>query len=361
MKDVHCSSLARLMVCAGPLFFENLPKQETNAAAEEGTAAGEYLERLLTKQQIGTHAKNNVPFDDDMRFYCGDISEQIVANAKTQVLCEQVIDWQTRSGIWIRGRYDGGYISHNDKLYIEDLKYGWGIVEAERNWQLLGYAIGEVIRRGVAFEKIVMRIQQPRPHHEDGPSRAWEITYEELLAYKEQIEARMDVIASGDKTLTTSSHCRYCPASGDACPAIGKAFYLGVEVAHEFLQDSINDKELSQQLDLANRVSEIIKIKMDSLKSLAVSRIKEGKIIPNYVTETSYGDRKWKPGVGPQVFEALVGKKIVEQVMLSPAKAEKAGVPKDLVNALVDRHFLGQKLTRKDSSKIAAKIFGKGE
>jgi hypothetical protein len=355
---IRCSGLARPMICAGSLFFEDLPQQETNAAAEEGTAAGEWLANILTGKHVGTHASNGVQFDNDMHFYTKPIADEINSNRQSEVLCEQRIDWQTRSGIWIKGSYDISFI-RDGVLYIDDLKYGWGIVEVQENWQLLGYAIGEVIRRGVAFDKVVMRIHQPRPHHENGSTREWHVTYDALLAYKEKIEARCDAIAAGLNTLVTSEKCKYCPAAV-ACPAHSKSFFRGVEVAHEFTQDNIDEKELAFQLDLVARVSEVIKIKSDSLKALAVDRMKKGAIIPGYVNEQSYGDRKWKPGVSPESIKLMTGKDITETVMLSPAKAEKAGIPKEFVNQLVDRHFLGLKLIKRDAGKDADKIFNGG-
>lgn len=357
---IRCSGLSRPMVCAGSLFFEGLPEQETNEAAKEGTAAGEYLERLLVRghEAFPTHAANGVQFDDDMKFYTTDIAKEISFRAQSKILCEQRIDWVTRSGITISGSYDVSYV-HEGKLYIDDLKYGWKIVEPKENWQLLGYAIGEVIRQGVAFDRIVMRIHQPRPHHEDGPTREWEITYDQLLEYKEQIEARMDKISGGFAELVTSEKCKYCPAAASACTAFNRSVFHGIDyVLSDFKQDELNEKEVAFQLDLLDRVTEVLKIKSDSIKQLAVSRIKNGAIIPNYITEDSYGDRKWKKDVSPEVIETLTGKNIVEKVMLSPAKAEKLGVPKELVAGFVDRYFIGQKLARRDVAAMGAKIFG---
>ncbi len=354
---IRCSNLARPMVCAGSLFFKDLPPEETNSAAEEGTAAGEYLRLILEGKPIPTHASNKIQFDSDMEFFTRPIANKIIADTQSPILCEQRIDWKTRSGITIQGSYDISYVMDGN-LHVEDLKYGWGLVEVNDNWQLLGYAIGEVIRQGKAFPKIILRIHQPRPHHEDGPTRTWELTYAELLEYKEKIELRMEKIANGYQDLTTSPKCKYCPAAV-ACPAISKAFYRGIEVVHDFIQDNLSDQELSFQLDLIARVSEVLKIKNDSIKALAIDRIKGGKIIPNYVTEASYGDRKWKKDISPEVIETMTGKKVVKQEMLSPAQAEKAGVPKDFVAALVERHFVGNKVVRKDSTAIGNKIFGK--
>lgn len=355
--EVHCSQLARPMVCAGFLSFEGLERLPAGPAAEEGTACGELLDRKLTGQPIGKQARNGVYFDDDMHFYLDSIVEEINGNRQSDVLCEQPIDWRTRSGVWIRGKYDISFVREG-KLYIDDLKYGWGIVEVQDNWQLLGYAIGEVIRRGVAFEKIVLRIRQPRPHHEDGDCREWELTYAELLGYKEKIDARFDEIVAGNRTLQTGPQCKYCPATREACPAFNRLFYRALEVSTEFTQDEINENELARQLDHVHRAVEVIKIRMDSLKELAVSRLKAGKLVPGYITEKIESHRQWKSGISPEVIEVLTGKNVIKKEMLSPAQAEKIGVPKDFVKALVEKRFLGMGLKRKDSAELGNKIFG---
>ncbi len=362
MLTIRCSGLSRPMTCAGSLFFKDLPEQPTNAAAEEGTAAGEYLQYLLENNLAKPpqhNAKNGVAFDRDMEFYTRPIAEKILSDA-ANVRCEQSIDWQTKSGIWIKGQYDIAY--HDDNtLYIEDLKYGWGIIEPNENWQLLGYAIGEVIRLQRHFEKIVFRIHQPRPHHEEGPTRTWEISYATLLEYMQKIEDRCHDIVAGERSLVTSSKCRYCPAAGAACPAISKAMYRGIEVAHDHLQDDLTNEEISFQLDLLSRVTEVLKIKTDSLNALAVDRVKQGQLIPHSVTEANYGHRNWNGDVDPETIKILTGKNIVREELLSPAQAEKIGVPKDFVAALTSKKFLGQKLVRKDGSDIGNKIFGKGK
>lgn len=357
ITEVRCSQLARPMVCAGFLSFENLPVQESGPPAMEGTAYGELVQWLLKGQTPPKQASNGIWFDEDMHFYARPVVEEVHANRQSEVLIEQRIDWKTRSGIWIRGSYDRSFVREGN-LYIDDDKYGWGIVEVRDNWQLLGYAIGEVIRRGVAFPKIVLRINQQRPHHEDGACREWVLTYPELLAYKEKIESRMDEIAAGRNDLQTGKQCKYCAATCEACPAFNRLFYRALEVSYGFTQDQIDESQLAAQLDDALRAAEVIKIKTDSLRELAVSRIKNGKIVPGYVTESNYGDRKWKAGISPEVVEMLTGRKIVEQKMLSPAQAEKVGVDKKFVAALVDRYFIGQKLVKKDAGVVGDKIFG---
>ena len=355
--EIRCSQLARPMVCAGYVLLK-LPESPSNDAAKEGTAAGEYLERLLLNTPISEIASNGVYFSDDMKFYTTPIYNDMVERAADEIRCETRIDWQTRSGIWIRGQYDACFVDTNGRLCIEDLKYGWGIVEVEKNWQLLGYAIGEVIRRGQSFEEISFKIHQPRPHHEDGSSREWVLKYSELLEYKELIETRMQEIVDGRRDLQTSSKCRYCMGAAEACPAFNRLFYRALEVSTDFCQDSINNDELSIQLDQIKRAEEVLKIKKDSLTELGTSRINKGEIIKGYIREEKYGNRTWNKGIGPDAIKMMTGVDVIESSVMSPAKAEKAGVDKKLVKQLSKRHFAGVKLVKKDSTDVGNKIFG---
>lgn len=357
--EIRCSKLARYMVCAGYMFLNVEEIESDNAPAKEGTAAGELLECKLVGKPIGVQASNGVYFDDDMHFYVNPIYSDIVRRAATPVLCETRIDWQTRSGIWIRGQYDAAFVDTQGRLCIEDLKYGWEIVEVKENWQLLGYAIGEVIRRAQAFEHIVLKIHQPCPHHEDGSSREWVLTYSELLEYKEKIEARMMELANGRKDFQTSDKCKYCKGAAEACPAFSRLFYRALEVSMEFVQDSLNEEEIARQLDQIKRATEVLKIKADSLEELAVSRIKAGKIIPGYVQTNKYSKREWKPGVSAESIKLMCnGLDIVEKVVMSPAKAEKLGVSKDLVKQLTVSRLTGVKLEKKSATEVGNKTFG---
>lgn len=355
--EIRCSGLARPMVCAGYPFLE-VPKGGTNDAPEEGTAAGEYLQRLLEKKPIGQIAENGIFFNDDIKFFVNPIYEDILNRTVEPVLCETRIDWQTSSGIWIRGQYDAAFVDDKGRLCIEDLKYGWGIVEVEENWQLLGYAIGEVIRRGKAFTEISLKIHQPRPHHEDGPTREWLLTYTELLGYKDKIEKRMQEIVDGNRTLQTSDKCKYCEGAAEACPAFNRLFYRSIEVSTEFLQDYITDEEVARQLDIVKRAEEVLKIKRDSLNNLGTSRIKEGKIIPGYITTNKYSNRVWKKGISPEAIKLMTGKEVMEKSLMSPAKIERLGISKDFINKLTERRLTGVKLEKKDASDLGNKIFG---
>lgn len=357
MTTIRSSKLARYMVCAGYMHLD-LEETEAGDPAKEGTACGEVLQYRLENKPIPLVASNGVYIDEDMKFYTFPIDEDIKSRAADKVLCETRIDWQTRSGIWIRGQYDAAFVDHKGRLCIEDLKYGWGIVEVTENWQLIAYAIGEVIRRGQSFHEISFKIHQPRPHHEDGSTREWILTYSQLLEYKEKIELRMIELANGLKTLTTSKQCKYCPGAAEACPAFSRLFYRALEVSTEFHQDSLTDEELASQLDHIKRAEEVIKIKQDSLVELGTSRIKKGRIIPGYIQVDKFSNRVWKNGISPEALKLMTGKDVMEKTVMSPAKAEKLGISKELVKQLTESKLTGVRLEKRNGSDVGNKIFG---
>lgn len=366
VRELRCSSLARYMSCAGFLSFTDLPEDETSPQAMEGTAAGELLQAMLeqktTKPNVKSHAMNTVRFDEDMWFYLTPIAERVLSAAVHGVLCEQRIDWQATQFTTIRGQYDISYVL-GTTLYIEDLKYGWKLVEVKNNYQLIGYAIGEVLRLhreyGFTPSHISFTIHQPRPHHEDGATRTHVITYDELMVHYGAIVAQMTRIDQGDRTLATGNHCRYCPAAGGACPAINRALYNGVDVVmSDFNQDNLTAHQIGQQLDFLKRVEEILKIKKDSLEQLSVTRMNAGEVVTGYTIEKQYGHRKWKPGITAETIEALTGINIMRTEMLSPAQAEKIKVSKAWTDQLTSKPFIGVKPVKGDAAVEIAKVFG---
>lgn len=362
VREIRCSSLDRYMKCPGFAQMTDTLPNLSNPAAEEGTAAGELLQAMLEQRSLKPNvsgvAKNGVRFDSDMYFHLTPIAQEILAK-NVMISCEGRVDWVPAQGVTIRGSFDISYIV-GDTLYIEDLKYGWKIVDVKENWQLLGYTIGVLLKLPERPRYIQFTIHQPRPHHEDGRSRVWKIAIEDLTNYYNMIQARMTEIANGSRQLITGSHCKYCPAAANRCPAISRSMYEGIEqVMYDFKQDDLTEAEIAEQLRLLEDVSSLVKIKQDSLNDLACMKLKEGKLIPGYGLEEKFGDRSWKADVTPEAIECLTGLVIVEKVIMSPAKAEKLGVDKKLVKDLVERKYTGVKAVKKDFNKDAEKVFGK--
>ena len=170
ITEIRCSSLHRPMQCLGYLSLENLVQEEAGQPAKDGTAVGELLSEMIRQRtdspNIGKTASNGTFLDQDMWYHARDTYNTILQRAQSNLIeTEERIDWVTPAGITIRGQFDISFVVGNT-LYVEDLKYGYGIVEVKENWQLIGYAIGQLTRLGNLHkycpDYISLTIHQPR-------------------------------------------------------------------------------------------------------------------------------------------------------------------------------------------------------
>lgn len=355
---IRCSSLNRFMSCSG---FLSLPQDEkTSIEAEEGTCFHWVVERMLNGDNIiaGMKAPNDFVVDDDMIFHANWVLRVI----PKQGVSEYPIEFypSEEHNFQIKGTLDRAWEEDNGTtLVIADYKYGHRIVNVEDNWQLIGYALGFLAKTKSYYNKISMRILQPRPHHPDGPYRKVEITYDKLMEYEAKIKEQVKKYLLSDGVLSTGKHCAYCPAV-NSCSAINSTFYNAIdEVRNDVKVDELSDKELSMMIDMYERVKDIFKIRADSLKDLAIERIKQGRIIDGYSIEPAFGHRKWINNFEPSTFKLMTGIDIVRPSVLSPAQVEKLGLPKEIVNSFTFNEQKGFNLVAFKATEQADKIFGK--
>lgn len=366
VTEVRCSSLHRFVNCIGHANIENVLIEEAGQPAKDGTAVGELLSEMIRqktiKPMVAKVATNGVFFDDEMYFHAQQTYQDILADANdAEISTEERIDWKLGDFL-IRGQYDIAYMTAKT-LNIDDLKYGFGIVEVKNNWQLIGYAIGQMFKlhkAGYHIDRIRFTIRQPRAFHEDGPIRHWEITKAELMQFHDYIAAKAAMYLSGDKTLQTSESCKYCNAAAN-CPALQRSFNKAVDITLADWDDkALTNEDIASLMKTIERVDEIIKIKKDSIKALAVNRIQNNQVIPGYSMQQKFGDRKWKDGVTAESIKILTGVDVESTKIMSPAQAEKAGLSKKFTASLTMKPMIGTELVKKDITKQIAQLL-KGE
>lgn len=95
-------------------------------------------------------------------------------------------------------------------LYVSDLKFGMGEpVDAFGNRQLRFYALGAWNALGRPnIRKVILNIDQPRA----GGMKFWEITFQELMEFAEEVRRVTARIENGDVEFVPSTKgCRWCP------------------------------------------------------------------------------------------------------------------------------------------------------
>lgn len=247
-----------------------------------------------------------------------------------------------------------GWNATTRTLYIDELKYGFRLVEVENNYQLIGYAIGAMLRYGYMPDRVVMTIYQPRVWHPDGPIRTWVIDRQQLA------DARLEIVhrfAESSGSCRTGRECYGCAATG-ICPSAYAAASAAIEFGLDSASDEIDNDRLGVELRMLENAEAMLKIRKKALSEMTEHRIKQGQSVKGWTLKESISNRKWIDGVSAAVIQQMTGIDVSDNAIVSPSQAEKKGVPKDIVNSFTVRTSGGFKLVQSDVSKDADKLFG---
>jgi len=369
MLHTTATLLPRLMQCIGSrLMGAEMPPSDTDRSdRDEGDAAHwvatqifnghEFPETLVDRKAPNGHYVTKDMLEHVM-LYIGGITDP----SRGRMIKADVEHDTTFSGngYTVAGRCDAyaiGVINDHMILYVDDFKYGYGIIEPENNWTLVSHAVGICIAQGLTPTEIVLTVHQPRPHHMAGKSRDWRINYGTLLELYREIDVRLSAPAA---VVTSGPECGHCPALA-VCPAGQRAAYNAIEVSTRAHDDDISNEVMSIELDLLARAKKAIEARAKALQELATHRLRTGAIIPNYALDRGLGDRTWKKHVTPELLTAVTGRTdIVTSKLISPPQLIQLGVDEATVNLFCERPDLGTRLKRIDLQKRAAALMGKG-
>lgn len=367
-KIINATDLPRFMQCKGSIRYPVHEREEQSESAREGDAAHLLAAMLLrgeisdSTDMVDRSLSNGVFVTEEMASHVADYVEVLTGrgiksdSGRIEVLSDLRMD---DHGSNIRCRPD--YIVYDYKietLYVDDFKYGWRIVEPENNWVLIAYALAYIendpARKMPA--NIVFTIHQPRPYHQDGPVREWEITTDELNTYHERIvNAFSHVTLPGISELYTGENCHYCPALA-ICPAARDASMNAMEAAGHFVIDDMENDVIGFHYGQLSRAETIIKDRKDAIEELMKHRLKHGAAIDGYSLTLSVGNLKWNKDVDAATLEALTGKDLTTAKLVTPSQAKKLGVVEEIINTFASRQQTGVKLIQEDVNKRAQRL-----
>lgn len=360
MLITDATSLPRLMACNGSrimdgyapsISFDTEAREEGNAAHYMALKA--YRDGVAIRDLIDKKAPNGHFMTSDMAEHVETFLGVILNRPNTAGGMERETTIEG-DGWRVNARADHiAQTPMGSEVFIDEFKYGWGIVEPEYNWTLITHAIGHLRRVTTPGPHIInLVIHQPRPRHPLGPVRTWTISYYDLMSYAEQINR---TLSAPSEELRTGPHCRKCKAL-PICYAARAASMNAIDFSHTAFVDQIDNATLSHELDELNRASATIKNRLEAYEELAQSRIKQGQIIENYGIDVAMSNRRWKQGFDVNALRAIIGIDLTTGKACTPAEALRRGVNSDVVSALTETVPTGTKLVRIDASKRAEKL-----
>ena len=354
MLKTTATNLPVLMHCIGSrLMPPALPTiSDDTSDRDEGNAAHWLSQQLFNGVDVPVNSKayNGFVVTQEMFDHVNEYLSELDAG-------EMEVDtsW-SGTGFGVFGRCDHRkWRPETGTLVIEDFKYGHRIVEPKMNWTLISHAIGTISRLQIQPEYIKFIIHQPRPYHPDGTTRSWNIGYDDLMKMMYQV---IDRLSEPTDELSTNPFCGSCDANA-ICPAARKAGYNAVDVADIALPDDMTPEQIGRELDLLERAYETIKNRRDSVHELATYKVTNGAVIENRMLDKRYAHKKWKPHVTPEMLQMLSGVDVSKAGLVTPAEAIRRHIPKEMVDSLVDRPFIGSKLIKVDPDVQARKLLGK--
>lgn len=332
-----------------------VPADESNDAADEGTAAHEIRAECL---EFGFD-----PFD-----YVG--TSVIVNRKKWPVTYEMAnhlsigIDWirerqepgelfivERRVSLdkWLPGQFgttdcafvyteEDEYVGRRRVLCIHDLKYGYVPVEAINNKALRLYALGtlDLLDGEVAFDVVELVIDQPRK----GGLKTWRVSLDELLAFGDAIAEIGKMVDAGGEFVPSESACRYCPlAQYNVCEAHGRWMISLLDLEDFDEIDALNAagdappavQKPAHVLTPGRRFylvkhASAVKKWLDTLATESAAAARGGEPDPgSKLVLGDEGDRKW---VDEEAVELLLASTLGDDAwtkkLLSPTQAEKA-------------------------------------
>lgn len=279
---LNCPPSARLQ--------DSIPESRS-AFAEQGTAAHEYAEMMLSDrllsdipltELIDKFRKVDPLYDAEMEGAVGwyvDIVEERYMEAKARsvdavLLLEERLDFSE----WVPDGFGTGdvLIISDGVLEVIDLKYGKGVpVSAEGNSQMKLYALGAWTSFNYLYDikTVNMTIVQPRLDSVSTDSMG----VEELLVWAENTVKPAAALADkGDGDFKSGEHCRFCKVKGNCRARSDENMKL---IAYEFKDPALLSlDEIGPILTIAENLQAWAK----DVQAYAFEQAKSGLTIPGW-------------------------------------------------------------------------------
>lgn len=218
-----------------------------------------------------------------------------------------------------------------DRIIVYDFKYGAGVpVDVTDNYQMKCYGVGamnEFEKGGNSYlDTIELVIIQPRARHADGEVRRWEISREDILAFKVEIEECIKACGEAGADIKSGDWCRWCPAK-HKCPAlfedsteIAKVAFDAIDVGEDVLV-AMTDVQMLDILDKADTILNFIK----AVQAHAQARLMGGDGVGEYKLVQGRATRSWydEDNVMQRFEEEIPGDELYTKKFVSPAQLEK--------------------------------------
>lgn len=365
------SSAHRWVPCPGSVQLEaQYPETDEGESAAEGTAAHfAGSEELLGRDvREGQRADNGVVLTEEMlegaALWVDDV---MTVGCPAELQVEQRVAMPRIHAAAFGTPDTWFYDQTNGHLYVWDFKFGYGVVEAFENWQLMAYTCGILDLLGIDGRNdqhlwVHLRLVQPRAHHRDGRVREWKVLASDLRGYFNRLhDAAHEAMGPRPHTLS-GPHCLHCKAA-HACPTLKRATwsaadYLGGHVAEDLSADAA-----AYELVLLEHITELVKARRRAREADIEARLRRGEAVANWALEPTSGRSTWTAeGAGDVIMLGeILGMDLRKpEAPVTPIQAskiaKKLGVDASVIFQYSHTPTTGQRLVRDENLLTRARL-----
>ena len=345
-----------------PTLEAQYPETEPSPASLEGTAAHEVAGLIFqgTPPEIGQQMSNGVAVTQEMieggTLLRDEVWKMLGPESWPSLKIEQPIKCSRVHSTLCEGTPDvRGYI-HPALIPVWDYKYGFEVVEAFENWQLIAYAAGvmdELGIDGLADQHTVfdLCVVQPRAPHRLGPVRHWKVKASDLRPYVNRLRNAAEEAASGKaRAVPTPDGCKYC-AGRHACEALQREAFNALAHSQQGAAFELSPHALGLEARTLIRAQSLLAARVSGLEAQIEATLRTGGAVPFWVLQSEAGRLKWKvPDEQVRAVGQMFGKDLTTTEVVTPAQAVKAGIPEATVRAFAERPT-SMKLRQDDGTK----------
>lgn len=367
------SSADRLMQCTGSAELEALYPDDGSEYALEGTAAHWALAEVLNGRAVAEGQVTDAGFvltaemvqaaESTLRWVqqvCTELNEQPATYWVEQKLPPgrrlHAAMWGTPDLVmWFAG---------SRALYVLDLKFGRGWVEAFENWQLTAYlalALDALGIDGLAEQaaRATLVIDQPRAFHPEGARRFWH------LRQASDARGRFNLLSGAIEEsldperakLRTGPACEHCKAR-HACPALQDEWQRASDRTRRAVPFDLTPQAVGIELAELRRAAAAIKARETGLVAQAEAMIARGDRVPGWQIDRPPGRLAWTvPTDEVLVLGEMLGLALRKPPeAITPTQAKDLGLDMSVLGAYAARPAGAAKLVPIDDA-TARKIF----
>lgn len=362
------SAAASWILCGASVSLRAMYPDESGEAAEVGTAAHWVAQLMLTAKWDGSHrnAPNGVA-----------ITKEIISGAKQYyqhvkewgipVYVEQPLDCHDiheecggTPDVW-------GYDWIDNIIRLCDFKFGFQLVDAYENWQLLCYLAGILSKlraQGIdtSRTRVELSVCQPRVYRLNGGAEPWKFNVCDAQRYFDRLIVAAYRIIDSDAPprAVVGSQCDYCSANR-ACVTLQTSGYVATELSGQPHLLDLTTEQASQELARLEHARDVLLSRIGGLSAQVESALWGGQSSPLYDLERTRKRLIWSEGMHAEVatLAKFYGKDVTKPIeLITPTQALSAGLDAEVVSQYSYRPTGENKLVRKDIKQIRNFTFG---